>query len=150
LLKIANKRDFLAGLMFVGIGVAALIVAKDLRMGTAVRMGAGFFPTILTGAMVLLGLFIMVTAVRSSEEAAPHLAWRPAVVIAGSVALFAALITAAGLALTTFLMVVASRLARPGHPWKETLLLAFGVTVVSAGVFYYGLGLQFPLWPQLG
>ncbi len=56
MLRITNKRDFLAGLMFIAIGVAALVSGRDLRMGTAVRMGAGFFPFVLTGVLILLGL----------------------------------------------------------------------------------------------
>jgi hypothetical protein len=42
--------------MFIAIGVAALVSGRDLRMGTAVRMGAGFFPFVLTGVLILLGL----------------------------------------------------------------------------------------------
>ena len=150
MLKITNKRDVLAGLLFIAVGASALWIGKDLRMGTPVRMGAGFFPTILAGLMILLGLVTAASALRSADEATPRMMWRPLVVVAGSVALFAFLIDGAGLALTCLIMVVLSRLARPGHPWGETLLLALGTSIAAAAVFYYGLGLRFPLWPQLG
>ena len=150
MLKIANKRDFLAGLMFVAIGVAALIAAKDLRMGTGVRMGAGFFPFMLTGLMIVLGVAVMASGLKSSDETSVRLAWRPLLVIPAGVAAFALLINTAGLVLTTLVIVLLSRLARRGHPWKETIVLAAGLTAAAAIVFHYGLGLNLPLWPQLG
>ena len=147
---ISNKRDFLAGLMFAGIGAVAMAIATNYRMGTPVRMGAGFFPMILTGILILLGLIIMVSALRSREETLPQVAWRPLIVIPVSVVVFAFLINIGGLFLSTAAVIVASRLARPGHPWMETILLAVGTTIVVSIVFYYGLGLNLPLWPQFG
>ena len=95
--RIANKRDVLAGLMFVGIGLGALAVATGYRMGTPVRMGAGFFPVLLSGLLVFLGVVVAWGGLRSGEAAAPRLAWRPLLVIAGSVALFAVMLDRAGL-----------------------------------------------------
>jgi putative tricarboxylic transport membrane protein len=148
-LKITNKRDVLAGLMFVAIGIAALVFAKDLKMGTAVRMGAGFFPFILTGLLIFLGLVIMGRGLASHEEENVSLAWRPAIVIPAAVAVFAFLISTAGLAIATVVTIILSRLARPGYPWTEAIVLALGAAIVAALVFYYGLGLNLPLWPQL-
>ena len=150
MLKITNRRDFLAGLMFVVIGIAALIAATNLRMGTPMRMGAGFFPFVLTGFLILLGLVIMAWGLRSEEETHVRLAWRPLIVIPAAVAVFALLINTAGLALTIAVIVGLSRLARPGHGWTETILLALGATVVTAAVFYYGLGMNLPLCPAFG
>ena len=86
----------------------------------------------------------------AGEAAAPRLAWRPLLVIAGSVALFAVLLDRAGLVLTTAGIVALSRAGRAGHPWRETLLLAGGAALGAALVFRYGLGMQLPLWPDLG
>ena len=147
--KITNKRDFLAGLMFAGVGAVALAIASTYRIGTPVRMGPGFFPIILTGLLILLGTSIMASALKSGEVALPRLVWRPLLVVTGVVAVFAFLVNTAGLALTTMIVLIASRLARPGYPWAETLVLAIAATIVTAAVFYYGLGLQLHLWPQL-
>ncbi|HXH02889.1 MAG TPA: tripartite tricarboxylate transporter TctB family protein, partial [Candidatus Competibacteraceae bacterium] len=64
--------------------------------------------------------------------------------------LFSQVIHVAGLVLTTAALVVVSRLARPGYAWRETLALTAMLTVLCVAVFHYGLGLQFPLWPNLG
>ena len=37
-------KDFWSGLLFMGMGAAALILGSDLRVGTAARMGPGFVP----------------------------------------------------------------------------------------------------------
>ena len=58
-MKIANGKDFWAGLMFVGFGLAFLIVAQNYNMGTAVRMGPAYFPTVLGGMLAVLGGFIL-------------------------------------------------------------------------------------------
>lgn len=145
---VANKRDVLAGLMFAGLGAGALVIASGYRMGTPVRMGAGFFPVVLSALLMLLGLAIAAGGLRSGEAASPRLAWRPLLVITGSVALFAVMVEHAGLALTTAVIVGLSRMARPGHPWRETLWLALGAAAGVALVFHYGLGLQLPLWPE--
>ena len=130
MLKITNKRDFLAGLMFFAFGAVAMALASNYRMGTPVRMGAGFFPMILTGILIALGLAIMASAVRSGEDARPQLAWRPLLVVPVVTAAFALLINTAGLFLSAAFVVVGSRFARPGHPWMETLILALGTTIV--------------------
>jgi hypothetical protein len=149
MLRITNKRDFLAGLMFIAIGVAALVFGRDLRMGTAVRMGAGFFPFVLTGVLIVLGLVITASGIKSSAETHIRLSWRPLILIPAAVALFALLINTAGLAITTAAVIVVSRLVRPNYSWTETILLALGSAIVAAVVFYYGLGLNLPLWPTL-
>ena len=49
----------------------------------------------------------------------------------------------------TVLLVIAS--AAGGHEfrWREVLALAAGLAVFAVAVFVYGLGLPFPLWPEL-
>ena len=46
-MKIANGKDFWAGLMFVAFGLAFMFVARNYAMGNAVRMGPAYFPTVL-------------------------------------------------------------------------------------------------------
>ena len=58
-MKIRNQKDFWAGVMFLAFGLAFAIVARNYQMGTAVRMGPAYFPTVLSGLMALLGLIIL-------------------------------------------------------------------------------------------
>lgn len=58
-MKIRNQKDFWAGLMFLAFGLAFAIVARNYQMGTAVRMGPAYFPTVLGGLMAVLGTIIL-------------------------------------------------------------------------------------------
>src|SRR4051794_1510715 len=68
-MQIRNGKDFWAGLMFVGFGAAFVIIARDYPMGEALRMGPAYFPTMLGGLLVLLG---MATFVRSFFSRIQH------------------------------------------------------------------------------
>jgi hypothetical protein len=50
-----NNKDFLAGSLFIAIGVVAVAVARNYPFGTAMRMGSGYFPSVLGGILILLG-----------------------------------------------------------------------------------------------
>ena len=71
-MKIKNSKDFWAGLMFIGFGLAFAIIAlgdvlgvklaPGYQMGTSLRMGPAYFPTVLGGMLAVLGLVIFVRA----------------------------------------------------------------------------------------
>jgi hypothetical protein len=59
-MQIKKPRDFWAGLMFVGLGVFfAVWAVTHYQMGTAVRMGPAYFPTLLGGLLTLLGGIVL-------------------------------------------------------------------------------------------
>ncbi|MDA0983990.1 MAG: tripartite tricarboxylate transporter TctB family protein [Proteobacteria bacterium] len=58
-MQIKNEKDFLAGLMFMGFGLAALIIATlNYQMGSALRMGPAYFPVMLGGLLAILGFVV--------------------------------------------------------------------------------------------
>ena len=50
---IRSTKDFWSGLIYICLGSSAMIIAQDYSMGTAVKMGPAYFPTILGGLLVL-------------------------------------------------------------------------------------------------
>jgi hypothetical protein len=58
-MKVSNGKDFWAGVMFAAFGLAFMIVAQNYSMGTAVRMGPAYFPTVLGGMLAILGGIIL-------------------------------------------------------------------------------------------
>ena len=52
------SRDVAAGLLFVAIGVAALVAGSDYRSGTLLNMGPGYFPRIVSALMIVLGALV--------------------------------------------------------------------------------------------
>jgi len=56
---IKNGKDLWAGIMFTATGIFFMIASRAFPMGTAVRMGPAYFPTVLGGMLVVLGLVIL-------------------------------------------------------------------------------------------
>jgi hypothetical protein len=144
---VRNKKDFAGGLVLVFFGAGALFMAHDYRMGTTFRMGPGYFPVVLASLLLVIGIIVASMSLRSGEVKLPHFAWRPLIIVSAAVALFGIIINSTGLALSTFVMVVVSRLARPGYPWVETIVLSVALSILCAVIFSFGLKIQMPLWP---
>ena len=64
-MQIKNGKDFWAGVMFTGTGIFFMVASRAFAMGTAVRMGPAYFPMVLGGLLVMLGLAILVRAFTS-------------------------------------------------------------------------------------
>lgn len=61
-MQIKNGKDFWAGLMFLGFGLAFMLLAQNYPMGSAVRMGPAYFPTVLGGMLAVLGAMVFFRA----------------------------------------------------------------------------------------
>ena len=57
-MKIKSERDFWSGVMFIVVGVAFGLGARNYSMGVGARPGPGYFPMILSSILVLLGLIV--------------------------------------------------------------------------------------------
>ncbi len=64
-MKIQNRQNFYAGLMFVLFGIAAMVLSRrTLDIGAAAEMGPGFFPYYLGGLLALMGAVLSASALR--------------------------------------------------------------------------------------
>jgi hypothetical protein len=68
-MKIANGKDFWAGVMFMGFGLGFMYVSRSYPMGSAVRMGPAYFPMVLGGILAVLGAVVFLRAFVSKIEA---------------------------------------------------------------------------------
>lgn len=148
MIKIRHPRDFWAGMLFMLFGAATIWFARGYAFGSAAKMGPGYFPTVLGGILVLLGLIISARGLVVDGHAVAPFHWRPLVLVLVSVVLFGAILPQAGLVVSIFALIVLSALA--GHEFRirEVMVLAAILTIGSVAVFIYGLKLQFPVWPQ--
>jgi hypothetical protein len=148
-MKIRAPKDFYAGLMFIVIGVIFLYGAKSYPMGTAVRMGPAYFPSILGGILAVLGLIIFVQAFVTDGEQPRKVQWRPMGLILGSVAAFGIIIGPLnlGVVLATIALVIMSAMGGWEFKWKEAIINAVVLSITVPLVFYYGLGLPFKIFP---
>src|SRR4051794_16044253 len=85
---IRGPKDFWAGMLFIAIGAFAVIVALNYPMGTAARMGPGYFPRALGTLLIILGAVSLFRGLR--QQGTPIMPWRfrPIVVVLGSTVLF--------------------------------------------------------------
>lgn len=144
-LVLLKNKDFWAGMMLVGIGAAAMFIARDYRFGSALRMGPGFFPAILSGILIAFGVCIMAVGLRSGEQIQDKLSLRAFVLLPLSLLLFGILMERAGFIPAMVALVFVSAAAGKEFKFVEVLLLTVTLTVASAALFIWGLGLPYPL-----
>jgi len=146
-MKIKSPQDFWAGLMFIVFGLFFLIVARDYQMGTAVRMGPGYFPTVLGGILAVLGVVVLLTSFAMSGPKVPKLSFKPIFFISLALILFGYLLKPIGFVLSVVVLVFVSAFGGHEFKLKEVAILAVILVIFSVLVFVKGLTLPFPLWP---
>src|SRR5450759_3307151 len=154
--KLRNPRDFWAGMIFFAVGAAFAIIATGdpfgifpgYPIGSASRMGPGYFPVVLAIIMAVLGLIISFMSLTTDGQPVDKFAVRPLIFILGAVVIFGLLVKALGIALGIIVLVIVS--AYGGHEFKlkEVLITAIILAVSSVLIFVYGLKLPFPIWPE--
>ncbi len=144
-LEFRCNKDFWSGLMFFVIGAAAVLVARDYPFGRLLRMGSGFFPTLLGVILMLFGIYIMVKGLRRNEKIRGNWSVRAVIVLPLITILFGVLMERAGFIPALAVLAFGSAAAGNEFKWGEVLLLTAFMTVLSVAVFILGLGLPYPL-----
>jgi hypothetical protein len=145
--RIKSQKDFWAGLMFIAFGILAIVVSRDYPMGTAFRMGPGYFPTYLGAIMIVIGAIATGAAYRTEGPAIGRWGWRPLLWLSAAFVAFGLLIEGAGFVLALLALIVASSLAgRDTRPLELFVLVAVLITG-SVALFIYGLELPYRLFP---
>ena len=142
-----HSKDFWSGVLFIAIGATAVALGSKYTIGTAARMGPGYFPRILGILLIALGAIVTVRALRKGGEKVPPWKWRPIVIVLGSVVLFGAIVQPVGIALSTVMLIVGSSAASTEFRPREALLAGVLLAALSVAVFVVGLKLQLPIWP---
>jgi hypothetical protein len=146
---IKSKKDLYAGIMFILIGGFFALWALNYPMGTAVRMGPAYFPSILGWATAALGVIIMIRGFTIPDVDPNPTQWKPMLWIHGSAVLFGLLVDPLKIGFVGAVVASVIACAYGGYEfkWKEAIISAAVLTVVCWGAFVYGLGLPFRLFP---
>jgi Tripartite tricarboxylate transporter TctB family len=147
-MTIHTSKDFWAGIMFLAFAAVAVSAARGYAMGSAGRMGPGYFPMALGIVLGLLGLIIIARAFAAGDERVGALQLRPLLAIVVAVCLFGLLIERLGLIVALVAVVVVSALASREYRPVEVAALAATLAAFSVGVFVYALRLPLTLWPS--
>ena len=144
---VRSPKDFIAGLMFIAIGIGAIVIASNYTLGSAARMGPGYFPRILGILLIALGAILTLRSLRVQGSPLPGWKWRPVIVVLGSTIIFGLIVNYAGLVLSTILLIIMSSAASHEFRPKEAVVSGILLAALAVGVFVIGLKLQIGIWP---
>lgn len=149
IMRIRKQTDFFSGLMFIVVGLGFSLVARGYTMGTAARMGPGYFPFWLGIVLALLGAAVAIGAMSPTGESDRLARWdlRTVLWVLGSVVLFGLVLKPLGMVLSVILLVLIASMASHEFTWRGALLNAAVLVVISLVAFVYGINLQMPVWP---
>src|SRR5690606_27642608 len=102
-----SLKDLVSGAIFVLLGLAFGYAAYAYPLGTALRMGPGYFPLILSGILVLLGgtIFVQSFAKGADEIPLSEFPWLGIVLVTVSLIFFGMTVRGLGLAPSLFVTV---------------------------------------------
>lgn len=141
-----NMKDIASGVFFIAVGLFFCIsVWLKLTIGTALRMGPGYFPLVLGGILALLGLVIVFKGLLSEGGPIGGIPWRGSLLIGLAPVVFGATVQGLGLIGAVFLSTMVAALSSQRVSLVFALLLTLGLTLFCVLVFSYGLGLPIQL-----
>lgn len=144
-MRIKSPKNFWAAWIYLVLGIATIVIARDYPMGSATRMGPAYFPTLLGILLSLVGVIALIRSLHVDGSAVGPIAWRKLLLITASIALFGALVRDAGLVPALIVLVVLGAMASDRFHWGAALALAAGLAGFSALVFVKILGIPLPL-----
>jgi hypothetical protein len=162
-MKMGHQKNFWGGMLFILLGGMFALIAKGLKfgdtvllggysMGTPARMGPGFFPFYLGMILVVLGLIIAFSGLKSHPAdggKVDRFHWRPIFFVLGAVLMFGIILKAVGMLIAGFLLVMVASMGSKEFTVKRTIFLGLGLVVFCALVFVTGLKLPIPLCPDI-
>lgn len=139
------RKDLLAGAVFVGFGLAFAITSSTYEVGSALRMGPGYFPLVLGSVLVLLGIAIAIKAFVAGEgDDLGPVPWKALVLVVAALLFFGFTVRGLGLVpsllVTVFLTALAGRNARV----IPAAVIAVSLTALSILIFVIVLQLRLP------
>jgi hypothetical protein len=157
-MRIQSQKDFFSGLMFICVGGAFSLAASKYQVGTGAMMGPGYFPLILSGILAILGVAIASNALLSPLKDGGEigrLAWKPLIFIISANLGFGACIGGLpaiglpplGLIFGIYLLTFIAASGGEEFKFREVLVVASLLAIMSYLAFVVLLKLQFPVWP---
>jgi len=148
---IADKRDFISGLLLIGLGVGVALYAwMNYSLGSLQRMGPGMFPFGSGLVLAFFGVLVIIPAfLRASSEEASSVPVGSMIWILLSVVAFAVTIPIAGLAPAVAATVLISSIADRDFNILRVVILSVCVATLTYLIFVVGLNLPILLyrWP---
>ncbi len=168
-----KNKDLIAGLMFIAIGAIFTVGAYQYNIGTAARMGPGYFPRILGIMLACLGVLIAGIGLKNQSKWSATdgigWTWKPVILLTIAVVLFGVLlggvtipltllssdlpaikIPAMGMIIAIIVLVTLSGYAAHDKNYRQLVMIVVLMCIFCTAVFVWGLKLQMKLFPWSG
>lgn len=143
---IRSPKDFWSGVIYLAAALFGLIVGSDYSMGRAGQMGPGYFPIILSSLLLMFGVVALIRAFVVPGESVTKFAVKPALLIIGSVVLFAVLVERAGFIIAMFASILMCATASSEFKFEWRAMLALVLFIAACALlFVKALGVPMPL-----
>ncbi len=147
-----NQRTDIPDLAFGGflilLATVALVETRNLSMGTAADMGPGYVPRALACIIMGFGFVLAGRGFFEKRRLLPAIIPRPIISVLLSLAVFALLLPRGGLALATLATMACATLATRDYKWRESVVFAVIITIITVLLFVTALGLPLSIWPH--
>ena len=144
-MALRNPKDLITGIVYLVIGGAFLIMSRDYKMGTAVKMGPAFFPMVLSVLLMVIGGVSVARGLLRPGSKISGVTVKGMLVVFAATMAFGLLLRPAGLIFALPALVIGSAAASSRFDLKYTAGLAAGLTAFCWLVFQKGLGVPIPL-----
>jgi hypothetical protein len=149
-LDVLLRPDVLSGLLFAGVGALGLFLARNLDVGTAMKMGTAFVPRLCCFALIALGTVILIGGL-IDKEAEPiasrePISWRSMILVPAAVFSFGFTVEKIGLVLAILLATSIAGTAAAGQKPVAVAISAGFLALMCTAIFVWGLGLPFSIW----
>lgn len=148
--RMATTKEFVGGLLLVGLAAFFVLFGWKLRVGSPSHMGPGFIPMGISAMLALIGITKIVLALRrvGVDNDTPSAALRPLFFVALAPVVFGLMISPMGIVVTVGTVALLARLAMAQRFLLSDLVIAIGISAFCALVFVVFLGQAIPLWPR--
>jgi hypothetical protein len=141
------RKDLLAGGIFAAFGLAFAITASTYEVGSPLRMGPGFFPLVLGGVLVLLGIAVAVKGFVAGEgDDIGPVPWKSAALLVAAILFFGFTVQGLGLVPALFVAVLLSAFAGHRTGLIPAVVIAVSLTVLCVLIFVMALQLRLSLF----
>lgn len=145
-MRIRAEKDFWAGLLYVGLATGFLWFGREYRVGTASRMGPGYFPQVLGWLFFAIGAASIGRSLFVDGGRIGGIAFKPLAIVSVAIAAFALLLQPAGLIFALPILVALSAMASSQTVYDlKSLLILILLTAFCILVFVKGLGVPMPI-----
>jgi hypothetical protein len=145
-----QRKNVLAGLMFMSVALLGLFLSRNYPLGTILRMGTGYVPRLLCWVLLALGAAVTLVGAlgaddRFSEDGSP---WRSLLFVPLSLIVFALTAESLGLVIASAALVIVGALAGRHMRIVEVAVTAVVLSAVCVAIFIWGLALPIAIWPE--